>query len=75
MNKNEDKQKALAALAEALKYTRVGSVITSIEVSESGDAALVYHKSGDGTIKAMSVNIIGDSALGAIIDVCKALSN
>ena len=49
MNKNEDKQKALAALAEALKYTRVGSVITSIEVSDSGDAALVYHKSGDGT--------------------------
>ena len=54
MNKNEDKQKALAALAEALKYTRVGSVITSIEVSDSGDAALVYHKSGDGTIKARS---------------------
>lgn len=65
----EDKKKALGALVNVLGYTRGGENIDRIDVSDNDDTALISFI--DGGIK--TVNISSDSALAAIIDVCRAL--
>lgn len=64
----ESKQHALGMLVYALHHTRAGADVGAIEVTPDGDAARVYTSSGD-----INVNIAHDSALQAIIDVCRAL--
>ena len=64
----ENKQQALNLLVYALHHTRAGADVGAIEVTLDGDAARVYTSSGD-----INVNIAHDSALQAIIDVCRAL--
>ncbi len=65
---HEDKQRALNMLTYALSYTRAGADVGSINIMDNGDTARVY--TADGVI---DVNIALDSAIAAIIDVCKAL--
>ena len=59
----------LRELAPVLKMTRAGSDIVYIDVTADGKCALIALKHG----RAKLVNIACDSAIAAIIDVCKAL--
>lgn len=62
-------REALNALIYALRETRAGGNITLVELSRGGNRAYIYFD--DGSSKSVAVS--GDSALGAIIDVCEAL--
>lgn len=64
----ENTQAALNALSFALRYSRHGKDIAFIGVSEDGNFAEIYFED-----RKQTVNIEGDSALAAIIDVCKVL--
>ena len=66
--KTEDKQRALGMLVYALHHTRAGADVGAIEVTPDGDTARVSTPSGD-----IDVGIACDSAIAAIIDVCRAL--
>ena len=65
----EDKQRALNALIKALNFTRAGCDVEEIELADNGDTAVIYFIDGD----CKRVNIQLDSAIAAIIEVCKAL--
>ena len=65
----EDNQKALGALANALRYTRAGSDVDRIEVVDDGCAAVIFFSGGG----SKEVTIECDSAIAAFVDVCKAL--
>ena len=64
----ENKQQALNLLVYALHHTRAGADVGAIEVTPDGNTARVYTPNG-----VIDVNIACDSAIAAIIDVCKAL--
>ncbi len=64
----EDKQQALNLLVYALHHTSAGADVGAIEVTPDGDTARVYTAGG-----YIDVNIALDSAIAAIIDVCRAL--
>lgn len=64
----ESKQHALGMLVYALHHTRAGADVGAIEVTSDGDTARVYTAGG-----YIDVNIALDSAIAAIIDVCRAL--
>ena len=72
----ENIEKALYTLTYALRSTRAGKDIDYIEVTEEGcgRTAVIHFAPGSGK-RDKAVGIECDSALGAIIDVCKALSN
>lgn len=64
----ENIQAALNALTYALRHSRHGKDLAFIDVSEDGNYAEINFED-----RKQTVNIEGDSALAAIIDVCKAL--
>ena len=64
----ENVQAALNALTYALRHSRHGKDIAYIDVTDDEKHAVIHF---DG--RQQTVNIEGDSALAAIIDVCKAL--
>lgn len=66
----DNKQRALFLLVYALNQTRAGKVVGLILLSEDGNTAHIFDERGD---KIKDVNVECDSALAAIIDVCKAL--
>ena len=66
----DNKQRALYLLVYALNQTRAGKDVGLILLSEDGNTAHIFDERGD-IIK--DVNVECDSALAAIIDVCKAL--
>ena len=70
----ENIEKALYTLTYALRSTRAGKDIDYIEVTEEGcgRTAVIHFAPGK---RDKAVGIECDSALGAIIDVCKALSS
>lgn len=68
MDGNEDKQRALSMLVYALHHTRAGADVGAIEVTPDGDAARISTPNS-----VIDVNIACDSAIAAIIDVCRAL--
>ena len=63
----ENVQAALNALTYALRCSRHGKDIAYIDVTD-GKYAVIHFEN-----RKHTVNIEGDSALAAIIDVCKAL--
>lgn len=69
MNKKEDKRLALDALVKALICTNAGCDVEEIELTDNGDTAVIYFIEGG----SKRVNIALDSAIAAIVDVCKAL--
>ena len=69
MNKKEDKILALNALVKALICTKAGCDVEKIEVADNGDTAVIYFIDRG----SKRVNIALDSAIAAIVDVCKAL--
>lgn len=64
----ESKMHALGMLVYALHHTRAGADVGAIEVTPDGDTARVYTPNS-----VIDVNIACDSAIAAIIDVCRAL--
>lgn len=64
----ENIQAALNALSFALRYSRHGKDIAYIDVTDDEKRAVIHFEN-----KHQTVNIEGDSAIAAIIDVCKAL--
>ena len=64
----ENTKAALNALTYALRYSRHGKDIAYIDVTDDEKHAVIHFEN-----KHQTVNIEGDSALAAIIDVCKAL--
>lgn len=64
----ESKMHALGMLVYALHHTRAGAAVGAIEVTPDGDTARVYTPNS-----VIDVNIACDSAIAAIIDVCRAL--
>lgn len=70
----ENIEKALYTLTYALRSTRAGKDIDYIKVTEEGcgRTAVIHFAPGSGK-RNKAVVIECDSALGAIIDVCKAL--
>lgn len=64
----ENAKAALNALTYALRYSRHGKDVAYIDVTEDENYAVIHFENGKKT-----VNIEGDSAIAAIIDVCKAL--
>ena len=71
----ENIEKALYTLTYALRCTRAGKDIDYIEVTEEGCGRTAVHFAPGSGQRNKAVGIECDSALGAIIDVCKALSN
>ena len=65
----EDKQLALDSLTIALNYTRAGCDVNDISLADNGDTAVICFD--DGSCKCVNIHL--DSAIAAIIDVCKAL--
>ena len=63
----ENVQAALSALTYALRNSRHGKDVAYIDVTDDEKAVIHFEN------KHQTVNIEGDSALAAIIDVCKAL--
>ena len=66
----ENTKTALTVLAYALRFSRHGKDIAYNEVSGDGKRAAIHFHFED---RRQIVNIDGDSALAAIIDVCNAL--
>ena len=64
----ENTQAALSALTYALRNSRYGKDVAYIDVTDDEKHAVIHFEN-----KHQTVNIEGDSALAAIIDVCKAL--
>lgn len=64
----ENVQAALNALTYALRHSRRGKDIAYIDVADDEKHAVIHFED-----RKQTVNIEGDSALSAIIDVCKAL--
>ena len=64
----ESKMHALGMLVYALHHTRAGADVGAIEVTPDGDTARVSTPNS-----VIDVNIACDSALQAIIDVCRKL--
>lgn len=64
----ENTQAALNALTYALRCSRHGKDIAYIDVTDDEKHAVIHFED-----RSQTVNIEGDSALAAIIDVCKAL--
>ena len=64
----ENTKAALNALTYALRHSRHGKDIAYIDVTDDEKHAIIHF---DG--RQQTVNIEGDSARAAIIDVCKAL--
>ena len=64
----ENTQAALSALTYALRCSRHGKEIAYIDVTDDEKRAVIHFEN-----KHQTVNIEGDSALAAIIDVCNAL--
>ena len=64
----ENVQAALNALTYALRCSRHGKDIAYIDVTDNEKHAVIHFED-----RKQTVNIEGDSALAAIIDVCKAL--
>lgn len=64
----ENIQAALNALSFALRYSRHGKDIAYIDVTDDEKHAVIHFEG-----RKQTVNIEGDSAIAAIIDVCKAL--
>lgn len=64
----ENIQAALNALSFALRYSRHGKDIAYIDVTDDEKHAVIHFED-----RKQTVNIEGDSAIAAIIDVCKAL--
>ena len=68
MNK-EDKQPAFDALVKVLICTRAGCDVEEIALADNGDTAVIYFIDGG----EKRVNIALDSAIAAVVDICKAL--
>ena len=64
----ENIQAAMNALSFALRYSRHGKDIAYIDVTDDEKHAVIHFED-----RKQTVNIEGDSAIAAIIDVCKAL--
>ncbi len=65
----DDKQRALDTLTIALNYTREGCNVKDINLADNGDTAVICFD--DGSCKRVNIQL--DSAIAAIIEVCKAL--
>lgn len=66
----ENIERALAYLTQVLRNTRAGSDVLHISVTEDGKAAIIWVAGGK---KNKAVSIDGDSAIAAVVDVCRAL--
>lgn len=66
----DNKQRALFLLVYALNQTRASKDVGLILLSEDGNTAHIFDKRGD---KNKDVNVECDSAIAAIVDVCRAL--